>query len=463
MTFDPFASVAELSTAISKRKLSPVAVTEQYLDRIAKLDGKYKAFIAVYGNDARMAAEAADKAIRSGHAVGPLHGVPIALKDLVDLEGRITMGGCAAWKDRVSPVTATLAKLLIAQGMIVLGKTHTVEFAMGGWGTNTQLGTPWNPWDPKVHRTPGGSSSGSGVAVASAMAPCAIGTDTGGSVRLPASWDGITALKVTVGRISTYGVLPLSESLDTPGPMTRNVEDSAILFKVLQGVDPNDPRTAWKPVCDPMPSLKAGVAGLKLGVIEPADREGVEAEVLAAYDASVEQLAKLGAKIVKVKLPMRFREAVEVQTGITAPEAYRWVGELCENNAAPLDPDVRPRILLGRNYSARAYLRARDRQAELKKQFDAALGDTDALLTPSTATPALPIAEVDQKTTPALFTRMFNLLDRCAVSLPNGFTKGGLPLSLQVACQGYEEAMALRIAWAYEQATDWHTRRPPAP
>ena len=458
---DPYASVADLSAAIGSGKLSPVELTEAALERIARLDRKHQAFVVVYGDEARLAAEAAAKAIKAGHRVGPLHGIPIGLKDIIDLEGRVTTGGSAAWKDRVSPVTATLARQLIAQGMVVIGKTRTVEFAMGGWGTNTHMGTPWNPWDPKVHRTPGGSSSGSGVAVAAGMVPAAIGTDTGGSVRLPASWDGIVGLKVTVGRISTYGVLPLSETLDTPGPMVRTVEDAGLLFRVLQGADPEDPKTAWQPPSDPMPSLKAGVAGLRLGVIEAADRDGVDAEVLAAYDAAVEALARLGARIVKVTLPLRFRDATDVVTGIIAPEAYRWVGHLAEANDLAIDPDVRPRILNGRRYSARDYLKALDEKAALKKRYAAATADIDALLTPTTVTAAIPITEADQKGTPAIFTRFGNLLDLCALALPNGFTKAGLPTSLQIMCKSYDEATALRIGWAYEQATEWHRRRPP--
>src|ERR1044072_1560128 len=254
-----------LAGEIAARRLSPVDVVEAMLARIARHDAKLHAFIDVYADDARLAAEAADKAIRAGHAVGPLHGVPVALKDLVDLEGRVTTGGSKVWAKRVSAVTATLARRFISAGMIVLGKTNTVEFAMGGWGTNTHMGTPWNPWDAKVHRTPGGSSSGSGVAVSAGLAPCAIGTHTGGSVRLPAAWDGIVGLKTTVGRISTYGVLPLSETLDTPGPMTRTVEDAAVLFNVLQGADPEDAKTAWVPPVDTLPTLKRGVAGLRLG------------------------------------------------------------------------------------------------------------------------------------------------------------------------------------------------------
>src|SRR5437763_2245101 len=207
---DPaFATVSELSSALARRALSPVDVVDVLLGRIEKLNPTLHAFIDVYAADARLAAEAADRAIRSGHAVGPLHGVPIALKDLVDLEGRVTTGGSKAWEKRVSPVTATLAERLVAAGMIVLGKTHTVEFAMGSWGTNTHMGTPRNPWDLKVHRTPGGSSSGSGVAVAAGLVPVAIGTDTGGSVRVPAGGGGIVGLKVTAGRSSRDGVVPL--------------------------------------------------------------------------------------------------------------------------------------------------------------------------------------------------------------------------------------------------------------
>src|SRR6202162_2168530 len=223
---DPsFLPAHRLAADIPARRLSPVPIVEALLARIAAHDAKLHAFIDVYGDDARLAAEAADKAIRSGHAVGPLHGVPIALKDLIDLEGRVTTGGSMAWRDRRSPVTATLARRLIAQGFIILGKTHTVEFAMGGWGTNRHLGTPWNPWDLDRARTPGGSSSGSGVAVAAGLVPWAVGTDTGGSVRLPASWCGLTGLKTTFGRVSCYGILPLAPSLDTPGPLARSGED----------------------------------------------------------------------------------------------------------------------------------------------------------------------------------------------------------------------------------------------
>jgi aspartyl-tRNA(Asn)/glutamyl-tRNA(Gln) amidotransferase subunit A len=282
----------QLAAEISAGRLSPIAVTEAFLARIAAQNQQLHAYIAVYDDSARLAAEAADKAIRSGHAVGPLHGVPIALKDLIDLEGKVTTGGSAVWRERRSAVTATLARKLIAAGMIVLGKTHTVEFAMGGWGTNHHMGTPWNPWDREVARAPGGSSSGSGVAVASAMAPWAIGTDTGGSVRLPAAWCGLTGLKTTIGRVSTYGILPLAPSLDTPGPMCRSVEDAALLFSVMQGSDPLDRLTlSAPPSCDPFPTLRRGVRGLRLARMPASEREGCASDMLAAYDAALDSFA----------------------------------------------------------------------------------------------------------------------------------------------------------------------------
>src|SRR5207249_3460290 len=249
-----------LASEIASRRLSPVDLVEALLKRIQAKDEKLHAFVEVYAGDARLAAEAADKAIRSGHRIGPLHGIPIALEDLIEIEGRVTTGGSQVWRERRSAYTATLAQRLIAAGLIVIGKTHTVEFAMGGWGTNQHRGTPWNPWDPEVARTPGGSSSGSGVAVAAGFAPWAIGTDTGGSVRLPAAWCGLTGLKTTIGRVSTYGILPLAPTLDTPGPMARSVLDAALLYTVMQGADPLDPRTlSAPPPDDPMVPLQRGV------------------------------------------------------------------------------------------------------------------------------------------------------------------------------------------------------------
>ena len=460
---DPcFLPVHRLAEKIAARRQSPVEVVEALLARIAAHEPKLHAYIDVYADDARLAAEAADKAIRSGHAVGPLHGVPIALKDLIDLEGRITTGGSAVWRERRSPVTATLAQRFFAAGMIVLGKTHTVEFAMGGWGTNQHMGTPWNPWDLEMPRTPGGSSAGSGVAVAAGMTPWAIGTDTGGSVRLPASWCGLSGLKTTIGRVSTYGILPLAPSLDTPGPMARSVEDAALLYGLMQGADPLDPRTlSAPPPVDPMAGMRRGVRGLRLARMPEAERDGCNPEMLAAYDAALDLLAGQGADIVDIALPCRFADATAATGRIIGSEAYALIGELVDNPALPIDEAVRPRILLGRNISAREYLAALAERDRMKRGFLAALDGVDALLTPTTQTPAIHVESVDQSTTPAHFTRFVNLLELCALSIPDGLTRTGLPLSLQIICRPYDEATALRIGWAYQQVTDWHERHPP--
>jgi aspartyl-tRNA(Asn)/glutamyl-tRNA(Gln) amidotransferase subunit A len=454
--------VHTLSQELMAQRLSPVDLTEAYLARIEAKEPKLHAFVEVWADEARLAARGADAAIRSGHAVGPLHGIPIALKDLIEIEGRIVTGGCEAWRERKAMRTATLARRLIAQGMIVLGKTHTVEFAMGGWGTNTLRGTPWNPWDPQRKRTPGGSSSGSGVAVSAGLVPWAVGTDTGGSVRLPASWCGITGLKTTIGRVSTYGVLPLSPTLDTPGPMARSVEDAALLYVAMQGPDPLDPRTERLPYADPMPQLKRGVRGLRLARMPEIERQHASAEVLTAYDAAVAKLERLGAEIVTIDLPFSFADVAAFNLRIMAAESYAILHELIDDANAPLDPDVRPRIAAGRGITAQAYIEALQVREAMKLQFAAALDGIDALLTPTTMTTALPLEQVDQSKAPAHYTRFGNFLDLCAVALPNGFDAGGLPTSLQIVCRAYDEAMALRIGWAYQDATDWHLRRPPA-
>lgn len=452
--------VHQLSRQLQERRLSPVELVDAFLARIEAQDPKLHAFNEVYAEEARLAARSAEAAIRSGHAVGPLHGVPIALKDLIELEGKVVTGGSEVWRDRKATRTATLARRLLAQGMIVLGKTHTVEFAMGGWGTNTRRGTPWNPWDLQRARTPGGSSSGSGVAVAAGLTPWAIGTDTGGSVRLPASWCGITGLKTTIGRVSTHGVLPLSPTLDTPGPMTRSVEDAALLYTVMQGADPLDPFTRGLPYMDPMPTLKRGVRGLRLARMPEGEPQVASTDVLAAYDRSLAVLERLGAEIVPVQLPFVFADVAAFNLRIMAAESYALYHALIDDESAPLDPHVRPRIAAGRNISSREYIEALRMRDTMKQQFTAAMDGVDALLTPTTMTTALPLNEVDQSKAPAHYTRFANYLDLCALAVPNGVAPDGLPTSLQIVCRANDEAMALRIGWAFQDATAWHLQRP---
>ena len=279
-------------------------------------------------------------------------------------------------------------------------------------------------------------------------------------MRLPAAWCGVVGLKVTAGRISTYGVLPLSFTLDTPGPLARSVEDAALIFRVLNGPDPRDPATLpWTPV-DPFPTLRRGVAGLRLAVLPDEERLGVDAEMLAAYDAAVTALAGLGAEIVRVALPNRFGDYAAGTGRIIGAEGYRFVGHLVDDMSLPVDPHIRPRIQVGRGMSARDYLLVLAEREAHRRAFAAALADVDALLTPTVQTAAIPIAEVDQSGTAAFFTRAGNYLGLCALALPNGFTAEGLPTSLQILCHAGQEATALRIGWAYEQASEWKERKP---
>ncbi|HEX7606396.1 MAG TPA: amidase, partial [Usitatibacter sp.] len=458
---DPcLASAHDLSREISARRLSPVDVVDAFLARIAKHDPKLHAFVEVYAKEARAAAVAADKAIGSGQALGPWHGVPIAIKDIIDIEGRVTTGGSASRLSHVATTTATVVRRVLAQGMIVLGKTHTVEFACGAWGTNQHMGTPWNPWDANVARTPGGSRSGSGVAVAARMAPWALGTDTGCSVRQPAAWCGITGLKTTIGRISTHGIMPLSPTLDTPGTMARTVRDVAVLYNLLQGPDPLNPITQRHPPDDPLPTLEDGVRGMKLARLPVNERQRVAADVLDAYDRSLEALATLGAKVVDIDLPWSLADFVTM-TNITMAEGYFVNAAAVENPELKLDDAVRERLLKGKDISAHDYLATRRRREEMKREMDAAMQNLDAFLTPSTETAALVLADLDFSQMPIRFGRFVNILDLCGLALPNGYTSEGMPTSLQVVCRGYEEALALRIGHAYQRETDWHERMPP--
>jgi aspartyl-tRNA(Asn)/glutamyl-tRNA(Gln) amidotransferase subunit A len=448
---DPTAlDVVDLAAQLADRKLSSVELTEACLARIARHNDALHAFIDVYAEDARNAAKAADLARGAGHAVGPLHGIPFGLKDLVDFKGRVTTGGSKAWKDRVSETTGTMAQRLIATGMIVIGKTHTVEFAFGAWGTNQHMGAPRNPWDMRTHRTPGGSSSGSGVAVSSRMVPWAIGTDTGGSVRIPSAMCGLTGLKTTVGLIPTDGILPLSPTLDTVGPLARSAADAALLFDVM--------RTDGRQLTTK--ALRRGAKGLRLARMPDNERDGVDAAVLAPYDESLRTLAGMGAEIVDIALPHRFVEFAAMTGDLIAMDGYPYVGHLVEDPTSPIDEEVRRRFMPAASKSSTDYLMLLQKREQMRRAMDAALAGVDALLTPTSPTTAIPVADVlTTKIVASHFTRVVNMLGGCALAMPNGFASG-LPTSLHIVCGPCEEETALRIGMAYQSATDWHRRAP---
>jgi aspartyl-tRNA(Asn)/glutamyl-tRNA(Gln) amidotransferase subunit A len=458
-----FASLAELAVALQRGTVSSRELTGHYLGRIERLNPRLHAYIEVYGHEAIQLAEAADRRRAARLPVHPLNGLPIALKDLCEVEGRVTTAGSAAWKARTSSFTATIVERLLAAGMVPLGKTHMVEFAFGGWGTNPVCGAPWNPWDAKAHRVPGGSSSGSGVAVAAGLAPAAIGSDTGGSVRIPAALNGITGLKTTYGLISLYGAVPLSTSLDTIGPMTRTAADAALLTAVLAGPDRNDPNTLQAPSLDfGELSQPASALGLRIAVLS-ADQfpTAVHPDVIRVWTETTATLRALGAKVEEIKVPIDFNEVMLRNGRLIAAEAYALHRAYIENPALPIGPAVRARVLGGKAITAADYIAARADQRRASAAFAAWMRDWDAVLTPVNPLPAIPVDQVDEAQTPmATFTRAGNYLTACGLSLPAGFSKEGLPIGVQLLGAPFTEPVLIRIGRAFQAATDWHKRQP---
>lgn len=470
-------SVAELSAAIRAREVSPVEVTEQVLARIDLLDPELGAFVTVTRERAMAEARAAEAAIAAGSWRGPLHGIPYAVKDLFDVAGFPTMAGCRLLAGNVASRDGAAVRRLAAAGMVLVGKTHTVQFAFGGVGINHDAGTPHNPWRDEAY-APGGSSSGSAVAVASGMVPVALGTDTGGSVRVPASLCGVTGLKTTVGRVSRAGVFPLSSSFDSVGPLARTVEDAALVYEAIVGADPDDTSTL-RPGDAPGPhdvltSLRDGVSGLRLAFAETVFFDGADPEVTAAVRAAGEVFAGLGASVSSMAVPevdlvMGEGESERARSLVIAAEGCAFHRSILRDHADELDPVVSRRFLLGFELSAPDYVATLRRFEEARVRLARRLVDVDALLVPTTMIAARPIAEIDAD--PDTYARVNgqylrntavgNLLGLCAVSVPCGFTREGLPIGLMVYAKPFAEATALRVAWAFEQATDWHARRPP--
>jgi aspartyl-tRNA(Asn)/glutamyl-tRNA(Gln) amidotransferase subunit A len=458
-----FANLTEQGAALQRGTVSSRELAEHYLGRIRKLNPRLHAFIDVYAEPALALAEAADRRRAAGMRIGPLDGLPIAVKDLCEMEGRVTTGGSAAWKTRKSTYTAAIVERLLGAGMVVLGKTHLVEFAFGGWGTNPVCGAPWNPWDAKTHRVPGGSSSGSGVAVAAGLAPAAIGSDTGGSIRIPAALNGITGLKTSYGLISLYGALPLSTTLDTIGPMTRTAADAALLTAAMAGPDPRDPNTLAAPALDFGDlSVPAQIRGMRIAVLS-ADQFPipVHPDVIRTWLETVATFRSLGARVEETKVPIDFSELMVRNGRLIAAEAYAYHRAYIEDANLPIGPAVRARVLGGKAVTAADYIAARADQRRAAADFAMWMRDWDALLTPVNPMPAIRLADVDESSTPlSTFTRAGNYLVTCGLSLPAGFSKEGLPIGVQLLGTPFTEPALIRIGRAFQAATDWHKRQP---
>jgi aspartyl-tRNA(Asn)/glutamyl-tRNA(Gln) amidotransferase subunit A len=463
-----FESITSLSARIGAGRLSPVTCAEELLGRIAALDGRLHSFIRVMPERALAQAQAGENALKSGADLGILHGIPYAAKDLFDVKGVPTTAGTHLLAGNVAGQDCTVVRKLGAAGMVLLGKTHTVQFAYGAAGINHDHGTPHNPWHSMPH-APGGSSSGSAVAVAAGLVPMALGTDTGGSVRVPAALCGIVGLKTTVGRISRAGVYPLCWTLDSVGPLTRSVEDAAHVYQALQGTDPRDDSTVGVTAHDALRGLKDGVKGLRIAFGETLFFDGVEREVEKAVREAGQVFRSLGAQLAGAAVPEAAAAwAEEKRPLLIAAEACAVNRELLDKHLDALDRVIGPRMLTGRTLSAPDYFALLRRYAELREQVQWTLRDVDALIVPTTMVAARPLAAIDVSFETYLDYNLKyhrncgvgNILNLCAVSVPCGFTSEGLPIGLMIYAKPFEEDMALRVAYAYEQATEWHTRHP---
>ncbi len=461
-----YLSIAETANRIWNDALSPVDVVQAYLDRIDQYDASYNAYQTVFREEALNAARQAEQDIRSGHYRGPLHGIPIGVKDLVYTKGGRTTAGSLVMADFVPDFDATIIEKLQAAGAIILGKTSVHEFAYGPTGVNPHYGTPRNPWGQD--RLPGGSSSGSGVALAAGLTAGAIGSDTGGSIRIPAALCGIVGIKATYGRVSRYGVVGLSWTLDHLGPMTRTVEDAGLMLNGLAGHDPKDPASADLPVPDFTAGLRDGVSGLRVGVLRDYFFRSLDPDVQLAVEEAVRVLERQGAQIRDVTFPLASQIAV-INSPIIQSEAATYHLPKLRNNWEQLSTKLRARLLPGLAVTADIYLNAQRARALVVQQCLELMQDVDVLLAPTEPVGAPRIDDefvtIQGRTegvvnTLTRLTRPFNLTGFPAISVPCGFTAEGLPVGLQLASRPWEEATLLRAAFAYEQATEWHTKRP---
>ena len=464
-----WASVADLARLIATKEVSPVEAVRAHLDRIAALDGGLRSFITVCADAALDAARAKEADLAAGRPLGPLHGVPIALKDLFDTAGVRTTGGSKILADRVPAEDATVVRRLRAAGAIVLGKLNMHEFAYGPEGRNVHYGDARNPWDAAEARIAGGSSSGSGVAVAAGLAPAALGSDTGGSIRIPASLCGITGLKPTYGRVSRAGVLPLAWSMDHAGPMTRSALDAALLLRAMAGYDPGDPTTSVLPVPDYAAALTGSVKGLRIGLLRSLFLDASASDVREAVERAARALEELGARVDEVKLE-HVANVASASMAIVASEALAYHAEWVRTRPGDYQPDVLERLRAAAFVSGVHYVRGQQLRVLVRAEVDEALAKRDVLLAPATPIAATRIGETetalgagiaDVRSSLIRLTRPFNFSGHPACALPCGFTAGGLPIGMQIVGRPFDEATVLRAADAYQRATDWHTRRPP--
>ncbi|MCH7837123.1 MAG: Asp-tRNA(Asn)/Glu-tRNA(Gln) amidotransferase subunit GatA [Chloroflexi bacterium] len=452
----------ELARRIQSKDVSSAEVTSALLERIERLNPKLNAFITVMAESALADARAADDEIAAGNYRGPLHGVPIGVKDLCATKGVRTTAGSKIMADNVPDEDATVVRKLREAGAVIIGKTHMHEFAFGATGVNDHYGPARNPWD--TERITGGSSSGSGAAVAAGLCYAALGSDTGGSIRIPASLCGIAGLKQTYGRVSLHGVVPLAWSLDHVGPMARTVRDCALVLTAIAGRDPKDPSTTDEPVEDWAADLDDGLAGLRIGVPTAYAFERTEPDVAALVHDAIATLERLGAEVQQLDLPI-LEEYWTNATQVLLGEAAAFHRENMEQRPQDYGENVRPRIQLGLDMKVTDYVDAARYRDEARRTCDAVLlSDVDLLAMPATRTATVPIDSVaadDPTVGLTLFTAPFDLTGQPAISVPCGFTEQGLPVGLQLVGRRFDERTVLRAAHAFETESGESSRHPP--
>jgi aspartyl-tRNA(Asn)/glutamyl-tRNA(Gln) amidotransferase subunit A len=459
-------SLTAVAQAIAQKHVSSREATQSCLDRIARCEPRLNAFISIEADEALKAADAADAALAQGHGRGALHGVPLAHKDMYYEAGRVVTCGSKIRRDFVASTTATALQRLKDAGTVRLGTLQMAEFAYGPTGHNAHFGAVHNPW--AFDHITGGSSSGSGAAVAARLTFAALGSDTGGSVRMPAHFCGVTGLKTTVGRVSRAGAMPLSQSLDTVGPLARTAEDCALLLSLMAGADPADPTAMEGPLQDYLAAVQRPLKGLAIGVPTAFYVDDLDPEVARIIDETVANLKREGASIVQVELPDQRQLSAASQLVLAVEAAAfhkRWMIERPQDYG----PQVLMRLQNGLAVPAVSYLEVMRWRGPALAAHLAAVSGVDAVIAPVAPLAAPTIAESDVGNGPdadaviqrvTRFTRPVNYLGLPSLAVPAGFTRNGLPVGMQLIGRPFDEATLLRIGAAFQRATDFHDRVP---
>jgi aspartyl-tRNA(Asn)/glutamyl-tRNA(Gln) amidotransferase subunit A len=466
----PFLSAAETAQAIKTKQASPVEVVQTYLERIARLNPALSAYITILPDQALAAARRAEQTLLQGGDLGPLFGVPVAVKDQFWTKGILTTNGSRVYRDFLPPADATVVTRLAQAGTILLGKLNLSELAMGGT-RQPPWGIPRNPWAPE--RTPGESSSGSGVALAAHLCSASVGEDTGGSGRGPAAYCNAVGLRPTFTRVSRYGMTPMCWFMDAASPMTKTVQDCALLLAAIAGYDAQDPFTSRQPVPNFAAQLGQSIRGVRVGIIrELHDRTDVHPEVYQAINHAADVLRQQGAEVREVSIPL-IAVAGAIFVGIADTEGAGARDDILRTCASELDSASRTRLQAAALVPAKVYNRAMKARVLLRQQFMAALNQVDVLVSATSPYPppqhtalTAPFVGADDVRARFFFRRSYTgcyaLTALPAISVPGGFTTDSLPIGLQLGARPFAEATLLQVAYAYEQATRWYTRRAPA-